>query len=113
MNLTNDFKVTVTCRHEDFNSVVRDNIKEQILRLSKFHAHIIDANVILDKQNSMYKVEILLNIPGSKIIASSEDYVLDKSLDMALEKIKTQIKKIRSKITEHRPPNLEIKEEIA
>ena len=97
-----DFDVQVTCRHETCSTPLRESIVEQIQKLSKFHSHIIDSNVIINKQNSSFKVEISVRVPGVTITAVNEDYNQSKALDAAIEKAKIQIKKLKSKVADHR-----------
>ncbi|MBN1292139.1 MAG: ribosome-associated translation inhibitor RaiA [Candidatus Latescibacteria bacterium] len=110
-----DFDVQVTCRHETCDSPLRESIVEQIMKLSKFHPHILDSNVIINRQNSSVKVEISVRVPGLTITAVNEDYNQAKALDAAIEKAKIQIKKLKSKIADHRvqPPLPVVEAEIA
>ena len=101
------FNVTITCRHEDLGDGYKESMKNQIQKLSKFYANIIDANVTLDKQNSNYKVEILLHVPGSVISAKYEDFNHTKAFDSAIDKVKTQVKKLKSKVVDHRKSTLQ------
>ena len=102
MKNAEDFNLVITCRHADFGDGFKGSIKKQLLKLTKFHKNIIDANVILDKQNSNYKVEILLRVPGSIISATNVDFNYIKAFDLAVDKVKVQIKKHRSKVVDHR-----------
>ena len=97
-----DFNVSITCRHEEFDLDFKELIKKQIQKLSKYYSHIIDSNVILDRQNSSFRVEISLQVPGIVITAKHEDYDRIKALDTALERAKTQLKKLKSKVMDHR-----------
>ena len=103
-----EFDVTITCRHEECHPDFRDVIVGSIQKLSRFHHHIIDSDVTLDKQGNENKVEIILNIPGHQVTAVAKDFTQTKAFDTALEKAKTQIKKIKSKISKHRAPAAEI-----
>jgi len=102
MKNTNDFNVSITCRHEEFSNDFKESINNQLQKLSKFYSNIINANVTIDKQNSFFRVDISINVPGSVIIASYKDYDSKKAIDSAIEKVERQIKKLKSKIKEHR-----------
>lgn len=102
MKSTENFNVAITCRHEEFGDGFKELIQRQLHKLSKFHSNIIDATVTIDKQNSNFRVEILLHVPGSVITAAYEDYNHIKAFDSAIEKVKTQIKKLKSKVIDHR-----------
>ncbi len=97
-----DFNVTITSRNEGFGEGHKEKITKQLKNLKKYYSHIIDANVILDKQNSSFKVEISLHVPGLVITSRYEDYDQIKAMDTALEKVKTQLNKLKSKVVDHR-----------
>jgi len=97
-----DFNVTITSRNEGFGEGHKEKITKQLKKLKKYYSHIVDANVILDKQNSSFKVEISLHVPGLVITSRYEDFDQIKAMDTALEKVKTQLKKLKSKVVDHR-----------
>ncbi len=105
MTKSYDFDVTITGRHEELEKDLKNNVIEQMLKLSKFYSHIIDGNVIIDRNNSFVKVEVSVRVPGSTITAVHEDYNQIKAIDAAIDKAKTQIKKLKSKVVDHRGPS--------
>ncbi len=102
MKNTSDFNISVTCRHEEFSNDFKESIINQLHKLSKFYNNIIKANVTIDKQSSFFRVEVSVYVPGSVIIATYKDYDSKKAIDTAIEKVERQIKKLKSKIKEHR-----------
>ena len=113
MKNATDFNVSITCRHEDFSDGFKKSINNQLQKLSKFYSNIIDANVIIDKQNTSFRVEISLHVPGLVITATDEDYNHKKAIDSAINKVERQIKKLKSKVVDHRasPPATVVKVE--
>ena len=107
MKTNGDFNVAITSRHEELEDDAKNKIIEEIKKLSKFHSHIIKAVVTIDRQNTVFITEISLHVPGSVLMSSGQDFTLKKSYDSAYNKIETQIKKLRDKITEHRPVVIE------
>ncbi len=102
MSQTKEFAVSISARHEDLNDAVKESITSQMHKLSRYNKQIVDANIIVDKQNSTYKVDVSVQLPGSVITACHEDYDKSVALDAAIEKTKTQIKKLKDKIVDHR-----------
>ena len=99
-----EFDVMITSRHDDLNEQLKNTITEQMQKLSRFHSHIIDGTVIIEKNNSYYRTEVSVRVPGLIINATQEDYNELKAIDLATEKAKTQIKKLKSKVVDHRAP---------
>jgi len=102
MSKTNEFNVSISARHEELNDHVKKSITSQFQKLSRYNSHIVDASILVDKQNATYKVDISVQLPGSVITASHEDYDKSVAVDVALEKTKTQLKKLKEKIVDHR-----------
>ncbi len=102
MKNANDFNVSITCRHEEFTDDFKKSINNKLQKLSKFYSNIIKANVIIDRQNTSFRVEIILHVPGSVITATDEDYNYKKAIDSTIEKVERQIKKFKSKVVDHK-----------
>jgi len=107
MKKSYNFAVSITSRHDSYTEAFKVSIESQLQKLARFHPHIVDANVILDRRNSIYKVEITLRVPGTVITATHEDYIQIKALDSALDKAKIQLKKLKSKVVDHRITTLD------
>lgn len=104
MEKSYEFDVMITSRHEDLKDELKKTIMNQMMKLSRFHSHIIDGTVIIEKNKFYYKAEVSIRVPGLTINAAQEDYNEQKAIDIAIEKAKTQIKKLKSKVVEHRAP---------
>jgi len=97
-----DFDVNLTCRHEEYNDWFKEMAVEEVLKLSRYHSHIIDGDITIEKQNATFRTEILLRVPGRTIRAAHVDYNQTKAFDNAVEKLKNQLKKLKSKVADHR-----------
>jgi len=105
MSKVYDYDVRITCRHEDCPDEIKESIIDEMLKLTKFHSHIIDGDVTLDSKNSHHRMEVLLRVPGLTITAVDEGFHQAKVIDAALAKAKTRLKKIKSRIVKHRVTN--------
>jgi putative sigma-54 modulation protein len=101
-NNTREFPVTITARHDDISDTLKADVHHQIQKLSKYNPNIMDAKIIIDKQNTTFKVDISLQVPGSFITGKNEDYDLSKALDASIAKAKNQIKRLRDRIVDHK-----------
>ncbi|MFZ1322199.1 MAG: ribosome-associated translation inhibitor RaiA [Ignavibacteria bacterium] len=93
-------KVNITSRHFKAHDTLQEYIKSEIENLSKYNEDIIYADVILSFEkalNSIKYCEILIKLGSKDLMAkeSSDDFV--KSVDKAINKIETQILKIKDK----------------
>ena len=99
---SHDFSVTFTSRHEEANEQFKETAISEVLKLSKYHNHIINGDITIDRQNLNVKAEVLIHIPGRTLRACDEDYNAAKAFDSALDKAKIQLKKLKSRIIDHR-----------
>lgn len=92
--------IQITSRKFRAKDSLKDFIKEEVKSLEKFNDQILDVNVILSythPKDSIKTSEIILGLPGKiiTVIESSEEF--EKSVSGAVEKIKKQLHKIKTK----------------
>jgi len=97
------FPVMFRCVHEECDEEFRTTAIAEVQKLSKYYTHIVEGSITLDKDKPVTKVDIILKVPGSNITATHEDYNKAIAFDGALDKTKTQLKKLKSKVVDHRP----------
>jgi ribosomal subunit interface protein len=100
-----DFPVTFTCRHENCDDVFKQTAIEQVLKLSRYYGHIIDADITVNGKQPSTRVEVVVRVPGMIITAVHDDFHRTVALDAAIEKAKIQIKRLKEKTVEHRIPS--------
>ena len=72
-------------------------------KLAKFYPNITNASVILDHEVEHQRhCEISVNITGSVVVASADEDNMGKAVDVALERVKVQLKKANEKQNDHR-----------
>ena len=92
--------IQITSRKFRAKESLKDYIKEEVKSLSKYNEDIIDVNIILSfthSKDSIKTAEIVLQIPGKIISVEESTEEFEKSIDKAIEKITTQLKKIKTK----------------
>jgi putative sigma-54 modulation protein len=92
--------IQITSRKFKAKDTLKDFIHDEIKSLEKFYDRIQDVNVVLNfthLKDSIKTAEITLKIPGKtlKVSGSSEEF--EKSITIGVEKIRTQLRKIKTK----------------
>ncbi|NLT49986.1 MAG: ribosome-associated translation inhibitor RaiA [Ignavibacteria bacterium] len=93
-------KVQITSRKFRAKESLKDFIKEEVSRLTKFYDDILEAKVILSFMHSTESIktaEIILSVPGSVLNVSEESEDFNKSVSLAISKLEKQLKKLKSK----------------
>jgi len=92
--------VTITARKFKARETLKDHIKDEVKSLLKYDDSIISAGVILSFQNShdsIKKAEITLHIPGQTLVATEQTEEFTKSVTLAVNKLSSQLKTLKSK----------------
>ena len=95
--------IKITSRHFKPHASLKEYAENMIEDLAHFYDGIIKAEVIFSfekSRDSVKNAEISLTVYGSVLtgVGSSEEY--EKSVDMAIAKIKTRLKKYKEKLHE-------------
>ncbi|MBI5808519.1 MAG: ribosome-associated translation inhibitor RaiA [Ignavibacteriales bacterium] len=92
--------IRITSRKFKAKVSLNNFIRNEVKSLEKFNDQILDAKVILSfthLKDSIKTSEITLRIPGKTITVSTESDEFEKSVPMAIEKIRKQLKKVKTK----------------
>lgn len=99
-------QITITARHFDLTNAIRDYIEQSCEKLSRYFDHIISIHVILTLESMRNHVE--LNLHASKFNLQSESEEMDMyiAVESAIEKMETQLKKLKDKVTDHQKKSI-------
>ncbi len=77
-------------------------IEKKLSKLDTFFDKIIDAHVILKLENAGQVkdkvVDIILNVPGDKVIVKETDKTFEASVDKGIDNLKRQLIKKKEKL---------------
>jgi putative sigma-54 modulation protein len=93
--------VTVTFRHLQPTDALRDYAQTKIGRLERYLHRPMGAHVILSVLKKNHRAEISLSANGTSLFADEETSDLYSAIDLALDKIERQVKKLNQKRKEH------------
>jgi putative sigma-54 modulation protein len=92
--------IRITSRKFRAKDYLKDFIKEEIKTLEKFEDRIQDVNVVLSfthPKDSIKSAEIVLSLPGKIISVTESSVEFEKSVVIAVQKIRKQITKLKTK----------------
>jgi len=98
--------VTVTFRHVEPTEALRKYAQDKMQRLSKYLHRPMDAHVILSVLKKNHRAEIALSANGTSLFCDEETGDLYSAIDLALDKIERQVKKLNAKRTNHQAEHL-------
>ncbi|MGH7823346.1 MAG: ribosome hibernation-promoting factor, HPF/YfiA family [Candidatus Binatia bacterium] len=94
-------QVTVTFRHVRPTPALRRYAEEKVQRVSRYLRRAIEAHVILSVDKKSHRAEINLHANGKSLFSEEETGDLYSAIDLALDKIERQVKKLNAKRTNH------------
>ena len=94
-------QVSVTFRHIEPSEALRKYAQAKLQRLSKYLHRPIGAHVILSVLKKNHRAEINLSANGTSLFSEDETNDLYSAIDLALDKIERQVKKLNAKRKNH------------
>ena len=99
-------QITITARHFDLTDAIRDHVYANSERIEKFFDHIIDTHFVLSFENNRSNVELLVHAPKHTLKSEATEKDMYLAIDEVIEKMVTQIKKMKSKWSGHHKRSL-------
>ena len=94
-------QVTVTFRHIEPTDSLRQYAEGKLQRLSKYLHRPMDAHVILSVLKKNHRAEIHLSANGTSLFSEDMTGDLYSAIDLALDKVERQVKKLSAKRKNH------------
>lgn len=91
----------ITGKHIEISPEIRSFIEKSLERIEKYENHILDCVVVIEANEKRYNVEIEIHVKKHVFTGSDESFDLTTSIDNAINKVKTQLKKFEEKKHEH------------
>jgi putative sigma-54 modulation protein len=95
-------KVTVTFRHVRSTEALRTYAEEKIARLDRYLHRPMEAHVILEVVKKSQRAEIHLIANGTALFGEEETNDLYSAIDLALDKVERQLKKLAGRKKERK-----------
>lgn len=98
-------KLTIQAIHFTAADHLKDFITKKVNKLDQFYDRIIEGEVTLKvrdefKEGNKY-AEVVVHVPGQTLVASEHASSFEAAVDVATDKLKTQIKRYKGKMNAH------------
>jgi putative sigma-54 modulation protein len=95
------YNISVTGRNVLVTDAMKDYAIEKISKIERFSPRIIDVVVTMDVQKLEHRVDILIKVGQIKIKSQASSDNMYASLDKAVHKIESQLRRYKQKIQDH------------
>ena len=98
-------KIQIQAVHFNADQSLKEFINKKLSKLKTYYDRIIDSDVVLslDHLNTQVKDKVVViktNIPGNTLIAKEKSKKFEEAIDLAVDSLKRQIEKIKTKKSE-------------
>jgi putative sigma-54 modulation protein len=96
-----EYAIHVTGRSLQVTEAMKNYAIEKVQKIEKFTDRIIDVNITMDIQKLNHRVEIMLSACGTKIRSHATTTDMYVSIDQAVDRLETQIRRYLSRLHDH------------
>jgi len=98
--------INVTFRHMEPSKELKSYVEEKVYKVKKYLDSPIDANIVLKVEKFRHIADMTFSIDGNKIKATNESGDMYSSVDLTMDKIEEQLRRLLSRKREHKPDNI-------
>jgi putative sigma-54 modulation protein len=98
--------IEITARHFHLTPELKSHIEREVGKLRKYFESIIASEVILDVEKYRQRAEIRIRVYRDTIAGTADSDDMYTSVESALDKVKGQLKKYKSRLKEKRPEEI-------
>lgn len=95
------FNITITGRNTDLSEALKTYAMEKLLKFERFSSRIVDVMITLDVQKVIKRADIVMKVDHTVIKSRAETTDMYVSIDEAVNKLGIQLRKYRSRVTDH------------
>ncbi len=93
-------QIEVTARHFKAPRELRNFVEREVRQLTRYFDGLLDCHVVLSRSNGQEVVEIVAHSKGHQFTVAEADQKMDRAVVLAVEKLKTQLKRYKGKLIE-------------
>ena len=94
-------QIELSGRHVDITDALRDYVNNKFERLQRHFDHMTNIHTVISVEKARQKAEATVHMSGNNIFAEAEDENMYAAIDALVDKLDSQIRKHKEKITDH------------
>ncbi len=97
---------TITARHFDLTTELREKAEAEMDGLTRYFDNIISAELVLDMERHRRMAELKVKVYKDVLTGTGETDDMYNAIDMAVDKVKGQLKRYKGKLKERKPEQI-------
>ena len=95
------YQISILGRHVFVTDAMKNYALEKLSKIDRFHSRVLDMHVTMDIQKVEHSVIVVLKFDHFKIKVSAASTDMYVSIDKAVEKLRSQLRRWKDKIHDH------------
>jgi len=95
-------EVSITARNIEIDAKDKKYMIKKLQKIERLYRRVYKCEVIVEEEKERKTVEIILHLKRTRIVAKYTSTDLLTSIDLALDKIKTQVRRLNDKVSSKR-----------
>jgi len=96
-----EYSLAVTGRNVEVTEAMKTYAVEKVSKIEKYGLRIVDVAITMDIQKLVHKIDIKVKVDHILIKSHADSESMYASIDMAVDKLQTQIRKYHARIRDH------------
>jgi putative sigma-54 modulation protein len=97
-----ELPITIKGRHVEVTEAMKSYALEKIAKIEKFNLRVVDVDITMDVQKLDHIIDILLRVDHIVVRSHASSISMYSSIDLAVDKLQTQLRKYHNRIRDHR-----------
>jgi len=93
--------ISLSGHHVEITPALRAYLTNKLERIQRHFDHVTDMTIVLSVEKLRQKAEATLHVSGASLHADAEDGDMYAAIDALADKLDSQIKKHKEKLTDH------------
>ena len=94
-------QIELSGQHVEITDALRDYVNEKFERLQRHFDHMTNVHTVLSVEKTRQMAEATIHMSGNNIFANAENENMYAAIDALVDKLDSQIRKHKEKITDH------------
>jgi len=94
-------QLNISGQHVDITQALSDYVSGKLEKLERHYDHVTNAHVVLSVEKQRQKAEATIHVAGNKLFANAEHEDMYAAIDALVDKLDSQIRKHKEKVTDH------------
>jgi len=95
--------IRVSGHHFDISNAIREHVEQAVTKLERYYSPLIDVSLTILQETHEFRADTVVNVSSQTLKSAREGEKVYTAIDLSLERMGTQLKKLHDKRRDRRP----------